>query len=101
MRGGFLSSFLVGDSNRGILNISHLLFADGTMVFCGANRDHISSLRIVLLCFEIVSKLKVNLAKLELVPVGGVVNIRSLLALWDAMYFFAYEIPCPSIGSPL
>jgi hypothetical protein len=43
---GFLSSFSVGSGSNGVLNISHLLFADNTLVFCGANLDHLCFLRV-------------------------------------------------------
>jgi hypothetical protein len=37
---GYLSSFSVGSGSKGVLNISHLLFADVTLVFFEANLDH-------------------------------------------------------------
>jgi hypothetical protein len=37
---GFLSGFFVGCRLPELVNISHL-FADDTLVFCGANFDHI------------------------------------------------------------
>jgi hypothetical protein len=35
--GGFLSSFSVGSMNSGVIHIAHLLFVDGTLLFCRAN----------------------------------------------------------------
>jgi hypothetical protein len=64
----------VGSRHFGVVNISYL-FADDTLVFCGANLDHRHYLRALFLCFEAVSGLKINLAKLELVPVGNVDNV--------------------------
>jgi hypothetical protein len=55
-----------------LVYISHLLFVDDTLVFCGANSDHLHSLRILFVCFEVVSGLKVNLANLVSVPMGNV-----------------------------
>lgn len=42
--GGLLSSFSVGYEHYGVVSISHL-FANGTLVFCGANLDHLHYLR--------------------------------------------------------
>jgi hypothetical protein len=38
---GFLSSFSVGSRRSEVVNISHLLFADDTLVFCGAIPEHL------------------------------------------------------------
>jgi len=57
-----LLGFFVGTTLSEVVNISHL-FADDTLVFCGANNDHFRYLCIFFLCFEAVSGLKVNLAK--------------------------------------
>jgi hypothetical protein len=66
---GFLSGFSVGSGSNGVINISHLLFADNTLVFCGAKSDHLLYLCMLLLSFEAVSGLKINLDKSVLVPV--------------------------------
>jgi hypothetical protein len=51
---GFLSGFSVGSNSNGVINISHLLFADDTLVFCGTSPDHLLYLRMLLLSFEAV-----------------------------------------------
>ncbi|KAF5457277.1 hypothetical protein F2P56_021390, partial [Juglans regia] len=56
--GGFLSGFKVGNGFGGPFIISHLLFADDTLVFCEAERSQVQTLRALLLCFEAVSGLK-------------------------------------------
>ncbi|XP_042954523.1 uncharacterized protein LOC122290914 [Carya illinoinensis] len=73
VEGGFFSRFSVEN-----INISHLLFANDTLLFCEANVGHIQSLKAILLCFEAVSSLKINLAETEMVAVGEVRNIRGL-----------------------
>jgi hypothetical protein len=60
------------------LMVSHSVFADDMLIFCEASLEQIQYVRLVLLCFEAVSRLKVNLGKSELVAVGEVGNIGSL-----------------------
>lgn len=38
---GFMAGFSVGGTNRGTLNISHLLFADDTSIFCEEEQNQI------------------------------------------------------------
>jgi hypothetical protein len=60
--GGLLSGFSVGSRHSGVVDISHLLFADDTLVFCAAKLDHLRFLDALFICFEVVSSLKINLA---------------------------------------
>ncbi|XP_035545987.1 uncharacterized protein LOC118348461 [Juglans regia] len=96
--GGFLSGFQVDNGSGGLIIISHLLFADDTLVFCEANRSQIQTLRALLLCFEAVLGLKVNLGKSEMVCVGAVSNIIGLASLLD--YKVSY-FPMKYLGLPL
>jgi hypothetical protein len=72
--GGLLSGFSVWTG----VDISHLLFADNTLLFCGADPNYLRILRSLFLLFEVVSSLKTNLAKSELVPVRNVDNMARL-----------------------
>jgi hypothetical protein len=67
---GLLTGFSVGSRNHEALAVSHLLFADDTLIFCEANSEHFRQLRCIFLCFEAVSGLKINLGKSEIVPIG-------------------------------
>ena len=60
------------------IRISHLLFADDTILFCDASREQILSIRLVLTCFQAFTGLKVNVEKSEIIPMGEVSNIQSL-----------------------
>jgi hypothetical protein len=51
------------------VDIFHLLFANDTLIFYGANPNHLCNLQCLFLLFEAESGLKTNLAKSELVPV--------------------------------
>jgi hypothetical protein len=67
---GLISGFTVGSSEPNRVNVSHLLFADDTLVFCEANESQIRHVGALLVCFEAVAGLKVNLSKSALIPVG-------------------------------
>jgi hypothetical protein len=71
---GFLTGFSVGRD----VSISHLLFADDSILFCDANPQHLIYIQLVLTFFEAVTGLRVNLRKSEMVPVGDVPNLRVL-----------------------
>jgi len=94
---GHLSGFSVG-SRLLMVNISHLLFADDTLVFCEANPSHLRYLRVLLLCFEAVSSLKVNLARSLLVPVGNVDNVVELAVILGCG---TSSLPLKYLGMPL
>jgi hypothetical protein len=79
-------------------NISYMSFADNTLVFCGANPDRFHYLRVLFLCFEVVSSLKVNLAKSVLVPVGNVDNVDGLVGILGCG---VSSLPLKYLGLPL
>ena len=76
--GGFIQGFHVGPINSTGIYVSHLLFADDTILFCDASREQILSIRLVLTCFQAFTGLKVNVGKSEIVSIGEVRNIQSL-----------------------
>ena len=78
IEGRFLAGFSVGG---GAISVSHLLFADDTLLFCDADPTQLLYLRLVLNWFEAVSGLRINLGKSELVPVGDVADIEDLVGL--------------------
>lgn len=62
----------------GSISISHLQFADNTMIFCEVNMRKIGFLRCILCAFEAVTGLNINLAKSEVFSVGDVLDLDSL-----------------------
>ena len=88
MDGGFIRGFKVGPEERTGLAISHLLYVDDTILFCDANREQLLYIQLVLTCFEAITRLKVNLGKSEMVPVGNVGIVGDLA-----------EILCCKVGS--
>lgn len=95
---GFLSGFLVGSINNGFNNVSHLLFADDTLLFCDTDPGHMQTLKALLICFYAVSGLKVNRGKSEMVPVGDVRNVRRLASIMDCK---VASLPMKCMGLPL
>ena len=58
--------------------MSHLLFANDTLVFYDASKEHVEVLSWAFMWFEIVFGLKINLHKSELIYVGKVLNFEEL-----------------------
>ena len=64
--------------------VSHLLYADDTILFCDANPEQLLYIRMVLTYFEAVTGLKVNMTKSEmvlvslkvLIPINWLINPR-------------------------
>jgi len=95
---GLLSGFSVGIRDNEGLVVNHLLFADDTLIFCGAHAEHVCNLRCTFLCFEAVSGLRINLGKFELVPVGEVEDVESLAHILGCRIG---SLPMTYLGLPL
>ena len=81
VEGGFITGFNLGSD----VSISHLLFADDSILFCDANPQHMMYIWLVLTFFEAVTGLRVNMSKSEIVPVGAVPNLGCWLILWGVV----------------
>jgi len=75
---GLLRGFFVGIRDNEELVVNHLLFADDTLIFCGAQEEHVHNLKCTFLCFEAASGLRINLGKSEIVPIGEVEDVDFL-----------------------
>ncbi|CAL1369899.1 unnamed protein product [Linum trigynum] len=62
--------FMNEEEQRG--EVTHLLFADDTLIFCDASPDQILHIKATLACFQAVTGLKINLDKKVIYTVGDV-----------------------------
>ena len=94
----FKSRFYMEPRIVGGINISHLLFADDTLIYCAVDPDHLCHLRCLFLCFETISDLKINLANLEMVHICNVDNVEGLARILGCM---VSSLPVKYLSLPL
>jgi hypothetical protein len=95
----FLSGFFMGSSKEELF-LTHLLFADNTLIFCEANPNHLRHLHSFLLCFEVVLGFKINLAKSELVPVVAMEDVKGLAPILGCrVSFLPMKYPSLPLGA--
>lgn len=92
---GQFSGFSVGNTAGTSMMVSHLLFANDTLIFCDANPNQLVTLREILTRFEEDSSLRINLGKSDLVPIaiGEVHNLDvlvGLLSCWHSSLLLKY-----------
>jgi hypothetical protein len=95
---GLILGFSVGSRGHNRVEVSHLLFADDTLVFCGADDSQIRYMGALLVCFEAVSGLKVNLSKSALILVGSLVEVDQLAG---GLGCGTADLPLKYLGLPL
>ena len=78
MEGNFISGYKFVGRGGGELIISHLLYVDDTVLFCDANPEQLMYLGWTSMRFEAFSRLRINLSKSEIIPVGRVSNVETL-----------------------
>ena len=78
--------------------ISHLLFANDTILFCDASREQLLSIRLALSCFQAFTGLNVNVGKSEIVLVGEVNNLDVLANILRRRMG---SLPMKYLGMPL
>ena len=66
------------DRNDELVKITHLLFVNDTLIFCKDTMEEMVHLSWILLWFEAISGLRINLEKSTVMVVGGVKNLEDL-----------------------
>ena len=96
--GGFLTDYNIKGRNGVVMNISHLLFADDILVFCKDSEEQMVFLSWILLYFEALFGLRVNLEKSAILRMGEVENIDQLVGELGCI---VGSLPSTYLGLPL
>ena len=94
----WIRGFEVGENSRNNLEITHLQYADDTLVFRGAVMKHMLILRVIWNIFEVVSGLHMNWNKSFIYHVNTVPNIEDLDYKLGGK---VGELPTTYLGMPL
>ena len=96
--GNYLFGIQVANRRGEDLSISHLLYADDTLIFCEDDIEQLKFLSWILMWFEAMSGLKINLSKSEIIPIGPVNN---LVELASELGCNIGSLPTSYLGLPL
>ncbi|XP_016195893.1 uncharacterized protein LOC107636936 [Arachis ipaensis] len=96
VRNGRISHLFVGRDN---IELSHLQFADDTVLFCPTEEETIKNYKRLLQCFELMSGLSINFDKSSLIPINcehqWILSMCILLGCKEA------SLPVRYLGIPL
>ena len=70
--------YRITNRNNEVMHITHLLFADDTLVFCRCSMEEMVHLNWLLLWFEAILELRINLEKSIALVVGELENLDEL-----------------------
>ena len=98
VEGNFIFGCRFWGRDGGDIVISHLLYADDTILFCKANSEQLMYLRWTLMWFEAFSGLKINLNKSVIIPLGRVDNMEVLAS---ELGYGVGSLPTTYLGLPL
>ena len=78
--------------------VSHLLYVNNTLLFCGVDQEQPAHLSWLLMWFEISSGLRIKLNKSEIILVGSIAKVESLAFELDCK---VGTLPSSYLGLPL
>ncbi|RVW49859.1 putative mitochondrial protein [Vitis vinifera] len=96
--GGFIKGCRIWRDREQAVKVTHLLFADDTIIFCEAKKEALLHLGWVLFWFEAASGLKINLDKSMVIPVGEVDGVLDMAAEIGCR---VGQLPTVYLGLPL
>ena len=96
--GGFISTCNVGGFRREDFKVSYLLFANDALVFVKDDQNQLTFLSWLLMWFEALSGLKINLEKSELILIGRVEGMELLAVEFGCK---VGRLPSTYLGLPL
>ena len=79
--------------------ITHLQFADDTILFCEADWEEVVNLKRILRCFEVLSGLRINYHKSVVCGVG--VSEETLNRVAESLHCVSHHFPVKYLGLPL
>lgn len=77
--------------------LSHLLFADDTLVFSADKEEYIHNIKGLLMCFELSTGLRINMSKSTAIGVG---DFQHMHAVRSSLGYTFEEIPFRYLGMP-
>ncbi|WMV37015.1 hypothetical protein MTR67_030400 [Solanum verrucosum] len=95
---GWLRGFDVANDGKESLEVTHLQYADDTLIFCGAEEEQLRYLRVILVLFEGISGLHINWRKSFLYPINEVHNMEALNIFLGGQ---VGALPTTYLGMPL
>ncbi|CAL1406935.1 unnamed protein product [Linum trigynum] len=94
---GNISGFCMDETNM-VGEVTHLLFADDTLIFCEASYDQVLNILAALVCFQAVTGLKINIEKSVMITIGDVPNPEFFAAVFGCKWS---KEPSNYLGFPL
>ncbi|XP_049372997.1 uncharacterized protein LOC125837971 [Solanum verrucosum] len=80
------------------LEVTHLQYADDTLIFCGAEEEQLKYVRVILVLFEGVSGLHINRWKSFMYPINEVNNMSYIASILGGV---VATLPTTYLGMPL
>jgi len=76
-----VKGFEVAREGTDSLEVTHLQYADDTLIFCDAEEEQLKYLRVILVLFEGIFGLHINWRKSVMYPINEVNNMRGLVSI--------------------